>query len=57
MEYCLRHEAQRTVLPEAGKDDTLQFRDFHTQLRVPYVIYCDIEAFSRPLEPSAAEGL
>ena len=52
MEYCSRHEAQQTVLPEAGKDDTLQFRDFHTQFRVPYVIYCDLEAFSRPLNPS-----
>jgi hypothetical protein len=52
MEYCSRHEAQRTVLPEAGKDDTLQFRDFHKQLRVPYVIYCDLEAFTRPLDPS-----
>ena len=52
MEYCSRHEAQRTVLPKAGKDDTLQFRDFHKQLRVPYVIYCDLEAFARPLDPS-----
>ena len=52
MEHCSRYEAQRTVLPEAGKDDTLQFRDFHKQLRVPYVIYCDLEAFTRPLDPS-----
>ena len=52
MEYCSRHEAQRTVLPEAGKDDALQFRDFHKQLRVLYVIYCDLEAFARPLDPS-----
>jgi len=47
MEYCSRHEAQRTLLPEAGKDDTLQFRDFHQQLRVAYVIYCNLEAFAR----------
>jgi len=48
--YCSRHDAQHVVFPTKGTgEDIIEFDDFSKQMRVPFVIYCDLEAFARQL--------
>ncbi|KAK3105316.1 hypothetical protein FSP39_022337 [Pinctada imbricata] len=49
LRYCSTHEAQCITMPEEGNDDILQFKDFHKQMRVPFVIYADFETFAKKL--------
>ncbi|KAK3107908.1 hypothetical protein FSP39_024918 [Pinctada imbricata] len=50
LRFCSTLEAQCVTLPEKGYDDFLQFKDFHKQMRVPFVIYADFEAFAQKTE-------
>lgn len=49
--YCSKHDAQYVQFPTKGSgEDIIQFDDFSKQMRVPFVIYCDFEAFTRPYD-------
>ena len=39
--------ATKIVMPEKGKNDTLEFKDYSKQLKAPFTIYCDFEAFTK----------
>ncbi|XP_033741829.1 uncharacterized protein LOC117328409 [Pecten maximus] len=47
--YCKGHGAQRVKLPEE-KDKWLFYKDVRKQLKVPYIIYADFEAFQVPIQ-------
>ncbi|KAK3108933.1 hypothetical protein FSP39_019099 [Pinctada imbricata] len=47
LRYCSVNDAQCISMPEQGKDDVLTFKDFHKQMRVPFVIYADFETFAK----------
>ncbi|CAC5378374.1 unnamed protein product [Mytilus coruscus] len=36
--------------PIGSGEDIIEFDDYSKQMRVPFVIYCDFEAFARPLD-------
>jgi hypothetical protein len=40
-------------MPEKGKEDILQFKAHHRQMRVPYIIYADSECLNIPVEGCA----
>lgn len=44
--YCSKHEAQHLKFPTEGDGDIVEFDDFSKQMRVPFVIYGDFEAFA-----------
>ena len=46
---CGQHGAQRIELPNE-ENMFLQFKDFHKQLRVPYVIYADFESLTTKID-------
>ena len=48
-EYCAVNGEQKIVLPEKGVDDVLKFKDFRSQLLVPFVLYCDFETLNRDI--------
>ena len=48
--YCSRHGVQRIELPVKGENDLLEFRDFEKTLKVPFVIYADLETIVRKLD-------
>lgn len=50
LSYCSKYEAQNVELPVEGENDVLEFSDFSKQMKVPFVIYCDFEAFSEKLD-------
>jgi len=51
LRYCSKQEAQHVEFPVKGSgEDLIEFDDFAKQMRVPFVIYCDFEAFARPLD-------
>ena len=37
----------KIILPEKGVNDILKFTDFQTQMKCPFVIYCDFETLNR----------
>ena len=41
--YCKQFDFQHVKYPEEGKDDILEFTNFRKQLRLPFVIYADME--------------
>lgn len=43
--YCSQHDAQHVEFPTRGNGDIVDFDDYSKQLRVPFVVYCDFEAF------------
>ncbi|KAK3731613.1 hypothetical protein QZH41_015864 [Actinostola sp. cb2023] len=51
---CSQHGAQRIELP--SEDNMfLQFKDFHKQLRVPFVIYADFESLTTKIESASPD--
>lgn len=51
LRYCSKHDAQHVEFPLKGSgEDIIEFDDYSKQMRVPFVIYCDFEAFARPLD-------
>ena len=51
-ERCYTYGATMIVMPEEGKNDTLEFKDYSKQLKAPYGIYCDFEALTTKDENS-----
>ena len=45
-ERCYTYGATKIVMPEEGKNDTLEFKDNSKQLKAPFPIYCDFEALT-----------
>lgn len=51
LRYCSKHDAQHVEFPEKGSGkDVIEFDDFSKKMKVPFVVYCDFEAFARPLD-------
>ena len=51
---CSQHGPQRIELP--NEDNMfLQFKDFHKQLRVPFVIYADFESLSTKIQSASPD--
>lgn len=50
LKYCSKHEAQHVEFPLKGEDDILEFKEFSKQMRVPFAIYCDFEAFTQQID-------
>ena len=48
IEYCKKHPVARRDLPEPEKA-TLQFKNLNYSMRVPYIVYADFEAFTKPV--------
>ncbi|KAK3107369.1 hypothetical protein FSP39_012926 [Pinctada imbricata] len=48
--YCNQFNFQRVVFPKEGRNDVLEFQSFHKQLRVPFVIYCDLETLVEKID-------
>jgi hypothetical protein len=46
VQYCSIHGAQKIEIPEKGKNDILEFRDYEKTLKVPFVIYADFETIN-----------
>lgn len=44
-----KFDCQRVTYPEEGENDTLEFKDFHKSIRVPFVIYADFECYAKPI--------
>ncbi|XP_069103879.1 uncharacterized protein [Argopecten irradians] len=47
VENCARHDPQCIEFPE---NDMLKFEDFRKQLKAPFVLFCDFEAFVQPMD-------
>ena len=45
--YCNQHAAVRPEMPEPGT--TLTFKNHNRSLRVPFIVYADIESFIEPI--------
>lgn len=48
-EYCSKHNAVNTILPEPGKN-TLKFKNLQNQVECPVKIYADFESFLLPID-------
>lgn len=48
--YCKQFDFQKVEFPIEGKDNILQYKNFHKKLRVPFVIYCDFETLVQKME-------
>ena len=46
--YCEKHPIARRVLPEPEKA-ILQFNHLNYSMRVPFIVYADFEAFTKPI--------
>ena len=51
IEYCSKQKAVKVVMPKKG--ETLQFKNHHRKMRVPFVVYADFECFTRPISTCA----
>lgn len=49
-QLCSHHHPQSTFFPVEGVNDTLKFTENKFQLRVPFCIYADFEAFPKDVE-------
>ena len=47
---CRSHGAQKVVMPIQGHNDTVSFKDYLKQMRLPFVIYCDFETLNRRID-------
>ncbi|CAC5376474.1 unnamed protein product [Mytilus coruscus] len=51
VKYFSKHGAQHVEFPVGGSgEDLVEFDDFSKQMMVPFVVYCDMEAFSKKLD-------
>jgi len=48
--YCNKFDFQKVTYPKEGENDILEFKDFHKQMRVPFVIYADFECFTTKID-------
>ena len=46
---CYDNEHCRTIMPKPGKN-ILEFKNHHFKNRLPFVIYCDFEAYNIPIQ-------
>ena len=44
--YCSTNQPQKIILPEKGKNDMLEFKDYQKIIRIPFVIYADFETLN-----------
>ena len=44
MDTCFKYGGEKIVMPEEGKNDILEFKDYSKQLEAPFAIYGDFEA-------------
>ena len=50
-EYCKNHPAAKRVCPKAGSlESILEFKNHHNKMMVPFVVYADFEAFTKPID-------
>ncbi|XP_069102163.1 uncharacterized protein [Argopecten irradians] len=49
VEMCYRYDPQCVEFPDVN-NDLLNFEDFRKQLKAPFVMFCDFEAFVRPMD-------
>jgi hypothetical protein len=47
--HCCQHGAQRIELPNED-NASLYFKDYHKQLKVPFVIYADFEGITAKID-------
>ena len=47
-EYCRKHSVARRDLPKP-ENATVQFKNLNYSMRVPYIVYADFEAFTKPV--------
>ena len=52
MKDCFKYGGAKIVMPEKGKNDILQFKDYSKQLEAPFNIYADFEAVIKKDENS-----
>ncbi|XP_020917577.1 uncharacterized protein LOC110254870 [Exaiptasia diaphana] len=52
---CNQHGAQKIELPSEDSMPFMQFKDFHKQLRVPFVIYADFESLTTKIHSVSKE--
>ncbi|CAC5365506.1 unnamed protein product [Mytilus coruscus] len=51
LRYCSKHDAQHVEFPvKDSGEDIVEFDDYSKQMKVPFVIYCDFEAFACSLD-------
>lgn len=48
--YCTKFDFQKVTYPEEGKNDILEFKDYHKISRVPFVIYADFECYAKKID-------
>ena len=49
VEMCSRYDPQCVEFPDTG-NDLLRFSDFRKQLKAPFVLICDFEAYVQPMD-------
>ena len=50
MEYCEKHDVAKVVMPKMG--NKLKFEHFYMSMRVPFIVYADFEAYTKPIDMS-----
>ena len=48
LEYCNQHDVVKLVLPKDG--EKLSFEHFNRSMKVPMIVYADLEAFTKPID-------
>ena len=46
-EYCDQHDAVKVIMSEP--DTMIEFKHFYKSMRIPFIIYADFEAFTKPI--------
>ncbi|XP_054256909.1 uncharacterized protein LOC128981938 [Macrosteles quadrilineatus] len=57
MEDCSRHDPLKIKLPTAGKNDKIRFTEHNKSMKVPYVIYADLESMLLPISTCEPSGV
>ena len=47
---CQVHGAQKIILPNPGKGDSVKFSDHLKAMRIPFIIYADFETIQKPIQ-------
>jgi hypothetical protein len=47
---CKRHGAQKVMFPQKEENQWINFTSINKHLKVPFVIYADLECFTRPID-------
>lgn len=54
IEYCSKHDAVNTILPELGKN-ILRFKNIQNQVECPIRIFADFETFLKPIDKTSGK--